>query len=465
MGRGAASLVVVAGLALVQAAASPPGGLDRVDRFVRTEMERQKIPGIAVAIVSGGKTVMARGFGYANVEHKVPARAETIFQSGSLGKQFTAAAVMLLVEEGKLSLSDSITKFLPEAPRSWRPITIRHLLTHTSGIPDYTAQTVDFRRDYTDDELARLATGLDLEFAAGSRWNYSNTGYLLLGIIIKRASGSFYGDILAQRVFAPLGMKTTRVISEEDIVPNRAAGYRLVKGELKNQEWVAPRLNTTADGALYFSVLDLIAWDRGLRSKAVLRPESWAQVYEPVRLNSGRSYPYGFGWSLGEVAGHKVQRHSGSWQGFKTVLARYIEDDLTIAVLANLAEAEPEKFVDGIAAILNPRLAEPELSPIPEREPQVQARLESLLAAASDEELTPDQFAYVRSGFFPDAAREYAELLRGLGRPRELRLLERRELGDDRIYRYDVLYADKTIRVRLGLAPDDKISLFDLQPK
>jgi len=182
-------------------------------------MARQKVPGVAVAVVDHEKVVKAAGYGHANVEHDVPVRPETIFQSGSLGKQFTAAAVMTLVEEGKLALDDSIAKYFPEAPEAFRPITVRHLLTHTSGIPDYTEGTIDLRRDYTEDEMARLAFGLKLEFPAGSRWNYSNTGYLLLGVLAHRASGRFYGDILRDRVFQPLGMKTARIISEEDIVP------------------------------------------------------------------------------------------------------------------------------------------------------------------------------------------------------------------------------------------------------
>ncbi|PYP99407.1 MAG: hypothetical protein DMF82_24930, partial [Acidobacteria bacterium] len=163
-------------------------------------------------------------------------------------KQFTASAIMTLVEDGRLKLDDPITTHLANSPEAWKAITVRHLLTHTSGIPDYTEGTIDLRRDYTEDELAKLAFGLKLEFAPGSRWNYSNTGYLMLGVLVHRASGRFYGDVLRDRVFMPLGMKTARIISEEDIVPHRAAGYRLVGGELKNQEWVAPKLNTTADG-------------------------------------------------------------------------------------------------------------------------------------------------------------------------------------------------------------------------
>ena len=198
----------------------------RIDDFVRDEMAPSTDPRRRRRHRQQERRDSARGYGYANLEHMVPVTDETIFQSGSLGKLFTATAVMLQVEDGKLALTDPITKFFPDAPPAWRPITVRHLLTHTSGIPDYTTSTFDYRKDYTEDELAHLAFQQTLEFPAGARWNYSNTGYALLGFIVRKASGQFYGDVLAERVFKPLGMTTARVISEADIVPNRAAGYR-----------------------------------------------------------------------------------------------------------------------------------------------------------------------------------------------------------------------------------------------
>ena len=231
----------------------------RIDSVVTVEMAKQKIPGVAIVVVRGSAIRMIKGYGEANVEHHVPVTPQTVFESGSVGKQFTATAVMLMVEDGKLALTDSITKFFPDAPASWKGITVRHLLTHTSGIPDYTTDAMDYRRDYTEDEIAHLAFALTPEFPPGSRWNYSNTGYVLLGIIIHKVSGKFYGDVLRDRVFQPLGMKTARIISEADIIPNRAAGYELVDGQLKNQEWVSPTLNTTADGSLYLSATDYAA--------------------------------------------------------------------------------------------------------------------------------------------------------------------------------------------------------------
>jgi CubicO group peptidase (beta-lactamase class C family) len=458
--RGAAAAL---GVALLGACAGV--GEDRIDAFVRAEMARQKIPGAAVAVVSKGEVIKARGYGEANVEHHVPVKAETVFQSGSVGKMFTAAAVMLLVEEGRVALTDSIRKHFPDAPPAWEPITIRHLLTHTSGIPDYTPGTIDFRRDYSEEELRRIAYGLKLEFPAGARWSYSNTAYDLLGLIVGRASGRFYGDLLKERVFAPLGMKTARVISEEEIVPDRAAGYQLEDGELRNQEWVAPGLNTLASGSLYFSILDLIAWERGLRSAAILKPESWREVYGPVRLNSGRSYPYGFGWNVEHVAGRRVRQHSGSWQGFKTQLRRYVDEELTIILLVNLAQAQTGRFVDGIAAILDPSLAPPEPAPLQDAEPEVSERLRRLLAAAAAGSLSPEEVAYAGAGFFWDTANEYKEILSGLGEPTALTLLERRDLGDDRVYRYKVAYGERGFEVRLGIAPEGKISELEIDPE
>ena len=458
-------LVVTAALACL--AATPPAADNdplgaKIDAFVRAEMERQHVPGVAIAVVKDGNVVKADGYGLANVEHQAPVTPETIFQSGSLGKQFTATGVMLLVEDGKLALSDPVTKFLPDAPDTWKPITVRHLLTHTSGIPDYTDSTFDYRKDYTEDELTSMAYALKLEFPAGSRWNYSNTGYVLLGIIIHKVSGQFYGDLLAERVFKPAGMKTTRVISEEDIVPHRAGGYRWADGTVKNQEWVAPKLNTTADGSLYFSIRDLVAWDATVTGRQVLSGESWKQVLTPVRLNSGRTYPYGFGWGVTARGGQPLLEHGGSWQGFKTQYSRFEGDKLSVIVLANLAQTDPAAFADGIAAIVNPALARKTPQPIPDTEPQITARVKQLVEQARAGQLSPADFAYVRSGFFPDAPKRYARMLEEAGTTQKLELLDRIERGDDRLYLYRVTCEKSTLSLALSIAPDDRLAQFSL---
>ena len=251
-------------------------GADDVDDFVQQHMQKRQTPGLALLVVKDGQTVKSQGYGMANLEHQVPVKPETIFQSGSVGKQFTATAVMMLVEEGKLSLEDPVSKHLP-APESWKGITIRHLLTHTSGLGDYPAD-FDYRKDYTEDELLQMVTQQPLQFAPGERFGYSNLAYVTLGILIHKITGKFYGDFLQERVFQPLGMTSTRIINEADIIPNRAAGYRLVKEEVKNQDWVAPLLNTTADGALYFNVVDLAKWDAALYTEKLQKKSSLDQM-------------------------------------------------------------------------------------------------------------------------------------------------------------------------------------------
>jgi CubicO group peptidase (beta-lactamase class C family) len=341
----------------------------RVDTFVASELRSQRIPGIAVGVMRGGHLIKATGYGLANIELDSPVTPETIFQTGSVGKQFTATAVMMLVESGKLSLDDSLTRFFPEGASTWHGITIRQVLTHTSGIPDYGAEestmakgVIDFRRDYTEDELIQRFCQMPLDFPPGSRWRYSNTGYVILGALIRRVTGQFYGDFLHDHVFAPLGMTVTRIISEADIIPHRSSGYRLVKGEIKNQQWVAPSLNTTADGALYTSVLDMAKWDSALYTNRLLRPESFAQMWTPVRLNDGTTSPYGFGWRVTTANGHRLIEHGGAWQGFTMQISRYVDDRLSVVVFTNLDEdnSDPGRIAHGIASYYIPGLAKTE---------------------------------------------------------------------------------------------------------
>jgi Beta-lactamase len=234
---------------------------------------------------------------------------------------------------------------------------------------------------------------------------------------------------------------------------------------MKNQTWVAPLLNTTADGSLYWSARDLVAWDAAVRTRAVLKPESWNRILTPVRLQSGKTFPYGFGWFLDERGGQPLHQHGGSWQGFKTQYSRFIGDNLSIIVLANLAQADPARLADGIAAIVNDRLAVPVPRPIEDREPKVTARLEKLLESARAGSLVPGDFAYVRAGFFPDGAKAYQEQLRALGPAQRLVLVRRTDVGDDRVYMYEIAFAGRTMYYTVALAPDDRFSQFQLQEK
>jgi len=358
----AVGILVGLGLNLIAARGTNAGqDLDgRVDAFVAAEMREQRIPGLALAVLRDGKVVKTQGYGLANVELNAAVKPETVFQTGSVGKQFAATAVMMLVEEGKVGLDDKLSKYLEGTPTAWKDVTVRNLLTHTSGIADYTDHEymkagglINPRGDYTEAELYENLVKLPLNFETGTKWKYCNTGYVLLGFLIHKVTGEFYGDLLQERIFRPLGMSATRIISERDIVPNRASGYELVKGEIKNQEWVSGTLNTTADGALYTNVMDLGKWDAALYTEKLLKRASFEQMWTAVKLKDGKSSPYGFGWSLNEVNGRRLIQHGGAWQGFTMNISRYVDDRLTVIVMTNLDEehSNPGRVAHGVAGI------------------------------------------------------------------------------------------------------------------
>jgi CubicO group peptidase (beta-lactamase class C family) len=325
---------------------------DQVGAFVRAEMQRQHVPGLTLLVSRSGHPIRTEGYGLSNLELNVPAKPETIFQSGSVGKQFTATAVMMLVEAGKVGLEDHLTKYFPQAPASWNQVTVPELLSHTAGFTDY-PKDFDMRKDYTEGELLKIVEAIPLAYSPGTGWSYSNLGYLTLGILIHEVTGQFYGDFLQERIFRPLAMSGTRIINEADIIRNRSAGYWLVNGEQKNQEWVSPSVNTTADGSLYFSILDLAKWDAALYTEKLLKKSSLAQMWTvtPLRNGNPNSGHYGYGWFIKVIDGRRVIEHEGQWQGFETQISRYVDDELTVVVLTNLAEAKPDRIAHGVARI------------------------------------------------------------------------------------------------------------------
>lgn len=329
---------------------------DTVDSFINTYIAEHRVPGVAVAIIEDGRLMKARGYGLANVEHSVPVTAETIFQSGSLGKQFTATAVLLLAEDGLLSLDDPITRHLEEAPASWGAVTVRHLLNHTGGLAAYD-DIVDWRRDYTEEELIRSIEDQPLLFEPGTELSYSNSGYMILGALISRITGAHWSEFMRDRVFLPAGMETARMISEAEIVPHRASGYRLEEGRLLNQEWVSPAMLSTGDGALYFSILDLVKWDQALRSDAILSDDSRRAMWKTTRLSDGAEVGYGFGWDVVGPPAVPHVGHGGGLQGFRTFIIRYVDPLITVAVLANGAQTNPHALAYGIAVAYNAELA------------------------------------------------------------------------------------------------------------
>jgi CubicO group peptidase (beta-lactamase class C family) len=351
-------LTVVCSSGSAQAPALP----DSIDSFMRAELARQRIPGISVAVLRGDSVLLARGYGLANVERHVPATDSTVYSVGSLTKPFTAAAIVLLSQQGKLRLDDPITKYLPEGARVWSGVTIRHLLTHTSGVPQDT--TLDYTRDYTEAELVRSAAQA-LQFTPGALESYSSTGYSLLGVIVHRVTGEFWGDFVREQIFRPLGMRTARVNSDSVNVPNRAAAYYMVNDTLQIAERVSASINSMADCCLSFSVRDLARFAVGLNHAKPLGREGLHLSWTPVRLNNGGTYPYGLGWNIVEQRGYRRIGHSGAWSGFHATFQYYPDFDLTVIVLLNLGQANSEGIAVNLAGLVEPNLTPPHLLQTP----------------------------------------------------------------------------------------------------
>jgi CubicO group peptidase (beta-lactamase class C family) len=332
---------------LLSIAALVPAQVDKVADHVKAEMKTQRIPGVSLAVVKNGKVILAEGYGLANVELNVAAGPETVFKIGSVSKQFIATGIMLLVQEGKVSLDDKINQYLEQPPDTWKEISVRHLLTHTSGLVRE-APGFDPMKVQTDADVIKTAYPLPLRFQPGEKWEYCNVGYFTLAEIIRKVTGKAWGDYLNERVFSPLGMNATRTTSSVDIVPNRADGYAWRSDKLQNADnWSALR----PSGAFLSSVLDLAKWEAALYSDKVLTQTSRDQMWAAVKLNDGTKHPYGFGWQLDEVGGVPAIRHGGSLPGFRAQFMRFPGHGLTIIVLCNLEGGNPERIARGVASL------------------------------------------------------------------------------------------------------------------
>jgi len=300
-------------------------------------------PGLAAIVVRKGQTLYRAAFGLANVELGVALKPDHAFRIGSVTKQFTSAAIMMLAEEGKLAVTDPITKFLPDYPTQGRTITIEHLLTHTSGIQSYTNMPKwrgMWRQDLSLEALIDLFKNEPMQFAPGEQWRYNNSGYILLGAIIEKASGKRYADFVQERIFTPLGMKNTRYDLTEEIVAQRAAGYDRTGDRIGNARYLS-MTQPHAAGALMSTVDDLAKWDAALTAGRVMKPDSLARSFSPYRLAGGSDSRYGYGWQISRYEGREVQEHGGGIFGFHAYVVRIPADGVYAAVLSNVSAAEP----------------------------------------------------------------------------------------------------------------------------
>ena len=321
---------------------------DQVDDYVQGEMKVRQIPGLALSIIQNDQIVKSAAFGLANIELQVPVKLETAFEIGSLTKQMTAAGILILSQEGKLKIDDQVGQYLKGIPKEWSGITIRHLLTHTSGIKSYTGlEGFELRRHLTQAQFVQALGAQSLEFAPGASWKYSNSGYSLLGYIIENTSGESYWDFMYERIFKPLNMLSTTNRLPALILPNRASGYEMTNHVLINRD--SDLTDVFSAGALISTVGDLAKWNVSLDSNEILSAESKREMWTPQKLPAGESTKYGFGWRIGEVEGHKNIGHGGSTSGFSATLQRFPDDSLAIIILTNTDEQ--------IATVLAKRIA------------------------------------------------------------------------------------------------------------
>jgi D-alanyl-D-alanine carboxypeptidase len=324
---------------------------DPVDDLVKSEMAKHQIPGLTLKVTQHGKETKTAAYGFANLEWSVPATPETVFEIGSVTKQFTAACIMLLVEEGKLSLDDKISLYLANTPANWTNITIRHLLTHTSGIKNYTGTDgFELARHLTQAQFIAKAAGLPIMFPPGEKFSYCNTGYNLLGFIIENMSGKTYWGFLSDKILGPLGMSATTNREPSRILKMRAAGYEQSKTNgLVNRD--VDYTDLFSAGEIVSTVGDLMKWDAALDAEKILTNASKEQMWTSGKLNNGKPIGYGFGWFLAPLNGHKNIWHSGSTSGFSASNLRFPDDGLEIVVLTNSGE-------DGVGTLLAKAVAE-----------------------------------------------------------------------------------------------------------
>jgi CubicO group peptidase (beta-lactamase class C family) len=308
-------------------------------------------PGASVVVIRDGKVIVRQAYGTADLERHVAATPATDYRLASVSKQFTAMAVMLLAKDGNLRYDQPIRDFFPELPAAARAVTIRHLLNHTSGLWDYEDLIPESRTTQLDDRdvLALVAAKDSLYFPAGTEYRYSNSGYVLLGLIVARVSGVSFPEFLRARVFAPLGMSATVAhVEGSDTVPHRAFGYSPRGGGFEQADQSVTSA-TLGDGGIYTNVDDMTRWDQALSEATLVDAATLEQATTPPQLPGTAATQYGFGWFVDTYRGEKRWRHTGETSGFHNAILRFPDRRLTIVILTNRSSGEPDAIAERIA--------------------------------------------------------------------------------------------------------------------
>ena len=424
-----------------------PAQADAIDRYLARQQAMFQIPALVVGVVRDGRLVERRARGTVNVELGVRATPDHVFEIGSISKQFTAYAILLLLEEGKVSLEAQAGTYLDDIPQAWKRATLHQLLTHTSGIPDLEeAFGYGVYRETPSDQafIARMST-LPIEFEPGSKWKYSNTNYWLLARIIERRSGQTYSEFMLQRIFRPLRMSSTRASDPRQLLPRRAAGYERVNDRLENRDPVQPQTGRGL-GDIASTLADLALWEREQLSPRLMTPATARLAQNPVKLNDGAEFPYGYGWSTESILPKPALHHDGQTAGFTAAYIRVPERRIAVVALANVYGAPTGSIAHYVAKQSDSALKGPRLRPIADADPALTRRVHEILVAAAKApaEWRPEWFA---PEFWRDVSPwlpGVADIYRRRGPVRGVTLVERIPDGAGLRLKYRVSYPDST---------------------
>jgi CubicO group peptidase (beta-lactamase class C family) len=326
----------------------------RIDSAIRAAMEQRQIPGMQVAVVKYGLALKKANYGFANLDYRVAVTDSTMFSIASMSKAFTCAGILLLMEDGKLTLDDPISKYFDSLPESWNGITIRRLMNHTAGLRDDWDEGDDFFFTHkTDSALFDALKKAPLKFQPGEGWSYG-CGPFVLGMIIAKVSGMSYPEFMQQRIFDRLGMKNTRIDNPELIITNRATGYRLKDGRLIHGRQISAAAQARGDVGVLTTVNDMLKWFAALKDSSLLQKSSLQQMFSPGLLNDSSKTGYGFGWFLEPYRDHALVSHDGAFRtGFNSVMEFYPEDHVCIIILSNLHNAGVHQIAKDIVGLFN----------------------------------------------------------------------------------------------------------------
>lgn len=439
---------------------------DATDDEVQAYMAEARVPGMTFAVIKDGKVVREGAYGFADLENDAKVKPNSVFELGSVTKQFTAALIMKLKEQGKLSLADPLSKYLPDVQDAWKHLTIAQLLNHTSGIPDYLSPLYGFsmRRDYKPSEVIALLDKKPLDYTPGDSWMYTNTGFFLLGMIIEKLTGKEYKDVLEEEIFKPLEMTDTDYFKPYKVYKNRAFGYTATAKEFRVPEVLRPSAAYSA-GAIVSTAPDMAKWVIALTSGKVVSPESLKEMWTPAALNGGRTYPYGAGWFIDEVSGHRFIHHGGNTYGCSAEVSLFPDDHVAVVILGNVYGRDFSGLAIPIAAKYIPSLKPPSFKvadkdPNRDRTLSLFETMRALLNSQKDPKLMDTELLGMLSSMRGKIA---ASGLRGaVGQIKSLRYISERKQGSDTVLTYEMIFEKATIPMFLTITKEGKLARFDV---